>query len=205
MKGTLPTNARHLPETLTAAICRAAFPRADLPRGTYPSLQPWHKDASWLQKGSSVSRKQVPSFWPGAGLWALLGKLKGSSHLLNKGGTPLLLEEQRPRGKPNTLLGPLGLSEDRVRRTHSAHAECAGLSGTHPFQEAWPTHDFIVHTPPAHLGGSIRIETWMWISHKGPCSVRCPYNWGTSFPGMAGDSLGNATYCPVPLSPLGWA
>lgn len=66
----------------------------------------------------------------------------------------LLQEEQRPRGKPNnTLLGPLGLkshTEDRVRRTHSAYAECAGLSRTQPFQEARPTNDFIVHTPPAH-------------------------------------------------------
>lgn len=89
---------------------------------------------------------------------------------------PLLQEEQRPSGKPNTLLGPLGLwchSEGGVRTAHSASAKCAGPSEMSLPRRPGP-HVTSSCTP--HLGGYVRIETWMWISQEVPCSVRHPYN-----------------------------
>lgn len=110
---------------LCSSCCPATFLRAGLalcclPRRCLPTQQPWHQDASWPQRGSSVPRRQIPGTHPGTGLSAWLGKLKGrflprlkfpSDEQMRR---PLLHEEQS-RGKRQILSVPLG-SEERMAR-----------------------------------------------------------------------------------------
>ena len=94
---------------------------------------------------------------------------------------PLLWEGQRPRVKAKHSPGSPG---------SPGYGEIWGGGHTQPLpsmqaqwdmplpREAWSTGNFIVRTPPAHLGSCMRTETQMWIRHEGPCSVRCPYDGG---------------------------